>query len=263
MKVSLLGPMEIAFGAKAIRLQRPRQRALFAILALYANKTVNTDAIIDMMWADAPPAAARNQIQVHVSHIRKALRIAGTPDVLETQPAGYLLRLAPAGSDVGMFTALESVGHTALGEHRYRAAAEAFRLALRTWRGPPLAGVDAAFVACEAPLLEERRRTVFRRWTDLQIGLDRCESLLPSLFAAVQREPLDEGLCLRLMAALQRVGRSADALAACRQSKRLLHRELGIDPHESLRAAERTILRGLPIDHPEWRFLELEPALSA
>lgn len=258
MKVSLLGPLLIANGSSPVRLRRPRQRALIAILALYANKAVHVDTIVDMIWGYAPPPKVRNQIQVHISHIRKILRGAGTPEVLETKPDGYLLHLEPAASDVGIFNALESVGESAFKEHRYRAAGEAFRLALSVWRGQALSGVEAVFVNSEARLLEERRRAVFRRWVDIEIGLGRPEHLLPPLFQAARAEPLDEGLCLRLMAALQRSGRIADALALYRSCQRLLRQELGIEPHETLVAAECAVLRGELIEHQEWRFLELE-----
>ncbi|HWG99849.1 MAG TPA: AfsR/SARP family transcriptional regulator [Pilimelia sp.] len=263
MKVSLLGPFAVSNGPVPVHLQRPRQRALLAILALHANRPVQVESIIDLMWGYAPPPAVRNQIQVHVSHIRKALRACGAPDVLETHPAGYLLRLAPAASDVGIFAALESVGEAAVKEHRYQAAAEAFRLGLRAWRGPALAGVEAAFVRDEARLLEERRRVVFRRWVDLELGLGRPEPLLPPLFNALRREPLDEGICLRLMAALQRAGRTADALEVYRTSRRLLRQELGIDPNEKLQVAESAILRGELVQHAEWRLLDLGAAVRA
>ncbi|NJC71915.1 AfsR/SARP family transcriptional regulator [Planosporangium thailandense] len=217
-----------------------------AILALYANRTVRTDTIIDMIWGCSPPPAARNQVQVQVSHIRKTLRTAGAADVVETQPDGYLLRLEPAACDFTVFTALESVGEMARKEHRYRAASEAFRLALRAWSGPALA---------------ERRLAVFQRWVDLEIGLDRHARLLPELFQAVRAEPLDEDLCLRLMACLQRSGRIADALKTYRRTRQTLRRELGIDPHPTLQSAEAAILRGDLIEHPNWSFLELEPSL--
>jgi DNA-binding SARP family transcriptional activator len=257
VKVLILGPMQITVGKHSVELPRPRQRALLAILALSANRTVHTDNIVDMMWGSLPPRQVRNQIQVHISHIRKALRRVGADSHLKTQPNGYQLQLHPGGCDVAMFSALDSIGAQAVNENRHEAAAQAYRLALKSWRGAALSGLEGAFVQAQAQLLQERRRSVFCRWVDLEIGFDRPQHLAPALMEANQRDPYDEGIALRLMAVLQRCGRTADALNVYQSLRRTLGSDLGLNPTETLRTAENALLHSTPIHHDAWRFRDL------
>ena len=64
----------------------PKQRALLAILLLRADRVVSRDRLIEELWAEDPPAAARHALEVHVSRLRKAL-VADS--VLLTRAPGY------------------------------------------------------------------------------------------------------------------------------------------------------------------------------
>lgn len=262
MRILVLGPMQVKVGKHNVEIARPRQRALLAVLALSANHTVHTDRIVDMVWGDRPPRHVKNQIQVHVSHIRRALRAVGADSHLKTRPNGYQLQLHPSGCDVAMFSALDSVGIEAIRENRFQAATEAYRLALKSWRGAALTGLEGAFVEPQAQLLQERRRSVLCRWVDLEIGFDRPHHLVPALMEANHRDPYDEGVALRLMAALQRCGRTAEALNVYRALRRALSTDLGLGPNEALRSAESALLHSTPIHHDAWRFPDLETATT-
>ncbi|MFE3385244.1 BTAD domain-containing putative transcriptional regulator [Streptomyces anulatus] len=58
--------------------------------------------------------------------------------------------------------------------------------------------------------------------------------------------PFQESLCLQLMLALYRSGRTAEALSVYRDTRRKLARELGLEPSEKLRVMERLILDRRP-----------------
>ncbi|GAA3388998.1 AfsR/SARP family transcriptional regulator [Cryptosporangium minutisporangium] len=205
-----------------------------------------------MLWGWSPPAAARNQIQVHISHIRKRLREVGADDRLETRTDGYVLR--PVRSDVEVFTSLADEAAGDFRAHRYHSAADGCRRALQAWSGPALSGLDAEFVSGQARILEEQRSVVFRRLVDLELNFGHFEALIPELTEAVQKDPLDDGLRLRLMTALQRSGRSADALDVYQDGRRQLNRELGLDPTRMLQNAETAVLHSRPIEHEAWDF---------
>src|SRR5256885_16276790 len=125
-----------------------RLRTLLIRLALDAGRTVPTDALVDAVWPDNPPAGAGNALQALVSRLRRALpepaRLAGVP-------GGY--RLDPGSRDVDDFERLAAAGRA---ETDPADAAELLRAALALWRGPALVEVDDADFAPASPLrLEE------------------------------------------------------------------------------------------------------------
>ncbi len=50
-----------------------KQRAVLAMLALDANRTVSADRLIEGLWGEHPPASAPKLVQQHVSQLRKLL----------------------------------------------------------------------------------------------------------------------------------------------------------------------------------------------
>src|SRR5215210_6175984 len=94
--IRLLGPLEAIRDGAALPLGPPRERALLALLALSAGRTVSTSSIIDGLWGEAAPESAPKMVQIHVSHLRKVL----PPDLLITRAPGYLLDVASGRVDV-------------------------------------------------------------------------------------------------------------------------------------------------------------------
>jgi DNA-binding SARP family transcriptional activator len=139
----ILGPIEVANGAGAIRLGGPRQRAVLTILLLHANRVVPVEQIVDDLYGEAAPATAVAQVRDHVSQLRKLLGQAGDDDgaqsMLETPPPGYLLRVGPEQLDAFRFEAMTKKAYAELDRGCADEAAALLREALGLWRGPPLA----------------------------------------------------------------------------------------------------------------------------
>ena len=57
---------------------------MLAHLLLAANRVVTLDELIEQVWDENPPRAARNTIQSYVSHLRAALG----PDRIEGRSPG-------------------------------------------------------------------------------------------------------------------------------------------------------------------------------
>src|SRR5688572_16336952 len=83
----LLGPLEVIDGGRQVALGGPRQRLVLAHLLLAANRVVTLDELIEKVWDEDPPRAARNTIQSYVSHLRATLG----PDRIEGRSPGYLI----------------------------------------------------------------------------------------------------------------------------------------------------------------------------
>jgi DNA-binding SARP family transcriptional activator len=250
MEFRILGPLEVADGDTIITLASAKQRALLAILLLSANEVVSADRLIDELWGEHGPESGRTALQVLVSKLRGTLGEAGAP--LITRPPGYVMRLESEQLDLHRFERL--LGEADAAEPAV--AAGKLREALALWRGPALADLAyESFAQAAIGRLEELRLAALERRIDADLALGGHREVVAELEGLVAEHPMREGVRARLMLALYRSGRQADALAAYQNARRTLVDELGIEPSPSLRELEQAILRQDPS-------LELQPAAA-
>jgi DNA-binding SARP family transcriptional activator len=239
----LLGPVEVRIGPRSMPLFGRRQRRTLAALLLDADRVVQVDRLVDVVWDVAPPSTARRQIQDLVTRLRRDLTTAGAArDTIVTAGGGYVLRLDGHELDTRRFTALvEAANRIAQNDHA--AAAADLRAALELWRGPAMAGSSDGALAPAAAALNERRLAVWEDVLRIELDLGRHRDLIGELAALVDQQPYRESAVGLLMLALSRDGRQAEALAAYEALRRRLADELGIDPGGDLQRTHRAILR--------------------
>ena len=102
MEFRVLGELEVLAGDRPLELGGAKQRSVLSMLVLQAGNVVSTDALIDGLWGERPPATAAKSLQVYVSRLRKALG----ENAIVTRPPGYLLDATPEQVDVGRFERL-------------------------------------------------------------------------------------------------------------------------------------------------------------
>jgi DNA-binding SARP family transcriptional activator len=243
--IELLGPVEAWVDGQPVALGGQRPRALFAILALMGGRVVSSDLLIDELWGEAPPARARDSLQMHVSRLRKGLANAGTDGGrLVSQAGGYLLNVRPGERDIDRWEAALGRARRAREAGQLYAAREGIEEAERVWRGQPLGGVSThSLVAAERARLEEERLGAIIEGIELDLELGRHSELLGRLEALAIEHPFKERLVELQMLALHRSGRQADALAAFHAARRRLVDELGIEPAQPLRELHEDILK--------------------
>ncbi len=243
MEFRILGPLEVVAEGRVLRLGGAKQRALLALLLFHANEPVSVDRIVDELWGERPPPTAAKNVQVYVSHLRKAL---GDGIVVTTHP-GYTLRVAEGSLDAQR---VEQILAAASGRPAVERL-ELLRAGLDLWRGPPLAELaDLRFVQTEIGRLEELRLQLLKRRIGTELDLGRHEDVIVELEKLVVAHPLDEHLRGQLMLALYQSSRQADALAVYRDARRALTDELGLEPDEELRSLEQRILAHDPTLRP-------------
>ena len=259
MEIRLLGPLD-AIGAEGpLPLGPPRQKALLAVLALSAGRTVSAARIIEDLWGEDVPGSAPKMVQIAVSQLRKAL----PPGLILTRGPGYVLDLPARATDLGRFEGLLGSGREALAAGDPSTASELLGRALALWRGPALAEFSEPFAAGEARRLEEMRLVALEERIAADLALGRHADVAPELEALLARHPLRERLRGHVMLALYRSGRQAEALEAYQDARRVLSDELGIEPSEELRDLERRILRQDPALAPARRGSSGATAASA
>ena len=175
-----------------------------------------------------PPSTAATQIHRQISELRKAL---GQEARLDTESPGYVLRLSPEQLDLKRFERLTAEAGRALARNEAETAFELQRDALAVWRGPPLAGLeDEPFAQLAIARLDEMLLAALEQRVDAELALGRHRELVAELYELAAEHPLHEPFAARLMLALYRSGRQADALDVYRRTRDRLVADFGIEP---------------------------------
>src|SRR5215469_1669241 len=249
MWVGVLGPLEVRAEGRPVEVAGPIPRRLLALLATRPGRFVPVGALIDNVWGNDPPAAARATLQSHVARLRRSL---GGSAAIAAGPAGYRLVVDAADVDAFCFGAAVRDGHEALAGGDPAAAAAALAAGLALWRGPAFAEfAGCAALDAEAARLEQLRLDAVQWRIEAELAGGMSAPPVGELEALVREHPTREGLWALLMRALYRAGRQADALEAYRRARRSLVEELGVEPGRQLRETERLVLAHDPsLDSP-------------
>jgi DNA-binding SARP family transcriptional activator len=238
----LLGPVRAWLDEAELALGQPRQRAVFAVLAMHANKTVSREQLIDAIWGDEPPTNAAGGMHTYVAGLRRVIEPDRAPraagQVLVGHAAGYRLRVDTALLDVNVFEQLLAEARTLPAEGSVAGLFEALDL----WQGVPFAGVPGPFVEVERTRLEQLRLAAVEGLAEAKLRLGRHLEVAADLSALAREHPLCERLRVLQMLALYRCGRQADALHVYVEVRRQLVDELGIEPGRELRRMHQDVL---------------------
>jgi DNA-binding SARP family transcriptional activator/tetratricopeptide (TPR) repeat protein len=233
VEVRLLGPFEVVVDGHPVDLTTGRLRTLLAVLAMSAGRSVSLDRLADALWGDDQPADPRRSVQLYVARLRSALGSAA----IATERPGYVLRTEPDNVDALRFLRLlDTVDRVRLAE------------ALALWRGTPFDGIPAGWLTTtQRPRLVEHYLAAVERRADLDLAEGRHQQLIPELTELTAQHPLRESLWVRLLVALDRTGRQAEALEQYETIRGRLADRLGIDPGPELRQAYADLLAGSPV----------------
>lgn len=236
LSVGVLGPLEVRVRGRAVEVPRGKPQALVAALALSAGRVLHADVLAERLWGDQLPQRPRAGLQNNVLRLR---RLIG-PDLIRTTADGYLLEIEPDDVDALRFLRLLDAANTAPASGARDLLVEACGL----WRGEPLAGIGSDSLERDySPSLTERYLTALERRIDLDLGSTTEPSgPIAELRDLTARFPLRESLWERLLAALYRAGRQAEALDAYQRLRTTLVDTLGADPSVALRQLHQRIL---------------------
>ncbi|MBJ7901744.1 winged helix-turn-helix domain-containing protein [Streptomyces sp. DSM 110735] len=246
MRIRLLGPLEVYDGSRWTDVGTPKLRSLLATLLVRPRQVVSIEQLVLELWGETPPKTATTQVYGYVLRLR---RLLGDPDgrLLVTAAPGYRLLLgedpdAP-DTDAQRFGFLVGEGHRRYSSGRPDLAAELLGDALALWRGPAFADVsESATIAAEAARLTEQRLTALDTRIDADLECGRHTMLISELQHLVEEHPLREQVWHRLMLALSRTGRQAEALHAFQRVRMILVDQLGVEPGTALRELQQQVL---------------------
>jgi DNA-binding SARP family transcriptional activator len=242
----LLGPVEVWAGGRRVEVGQPRQRAVLAVLAADAGRTVTAEVLIDRVWDDTPPPGARRSLQAHITRIRRVLDQAGVSEnesaPLVHRGGGYLLDGDPERVDLHRVRGLLDASRDPACTPQRRA--ELLRLAVPLWRGEPLTGITGQWAERMRRNWQQLRSDVILAWAQAELTVGNAEAVVSRLAELDGENTLSEALTAALMRALRAAGRPAEALEQYATIRQRLVEELGVDPSPELKAVHESILRG-------------------
>ena len=238
LEFGVLGPVQLLVDGCPAELGRPRVRALFALLVVDANQVVSFDRIVEGLWGDEPPEAARTVVRDHVSRLRRILAKAGGAASIRRRPPGYVLEVDPELVDLHRAKRM-------IGDAAGRPAVERAELlgrALDLWRGSMCAGAE---LYNGLPEIDQLRLAAVEERIAADLELGRHTEVIGELHRLVDDYPFRERLLGLLMLALYRSGRRLEALVSYRHYQRFAAEEF-LDPNPELRRLHELALRDDP-----------------
>ncbi|GIG67990.1 BTAD domain-containing putative transcriptional regulator [Phytomonospora endophytica] len=253
MRFGVLGAVTVwTDDGTTVAVPERKVRALLALLLTDPGRVFTADRLIDAIWPKDPPAKPANALQRKISELRKALDAAepGARELVAHRPPGYLLRVTPADTDAGRFTAaLDLARRTTDPTERADLAQDALAL----WRGPAYADVaDEPYARPGILHLDDARLDATEILAETLVELARHAEALTAVGDLAERHPARPRLIAARMRALYHSGRVTEALDTYAGHHRTLTDDLGLDPDPGLADLHRALLRrelDAPVGH--------------
>lgn len=240
LSVRVLGEPELVLAHGPVPFPPGRPGRLLAALVLAHGRALGVERLVDDVWGEEPPGEARAALHTTVARARRAL--AERAALVQRTGSGY--RLDPADLRLDSDDFLARVAPVA-GEDA-TARVQRYDAALALWRGPAWGVLAADLAAGEALRLTEARLGALEERAAALLETDLADRAVGELRLLIADEPLRERAVGLLMAALQRTGDVAGALAAFTAHRRQLADELGLDPSPDLVELHRELLLRRP-----------------
>jgi DNA-binding SARP family transcriptional activator/tetratricopeptide (TPR) repeat protein len=243
LAIRLLNGLSVTREGASIReadLANRRARTLLKVLAVQHGKPVGADQLIDVLWGDAPPQRAADNVAALVSRLRRAL---GAAAIIGGRD-GYLLADEPlVWLDIAVIERLVAEAESRLqsGEPHLAATAAAAALELlgdgRLLPHDDGAWLDPTRAAITTMLARARHGAASAGLQTSDLNATQAAAT-----AALAADGLDEVAARALMLAHARNGEPAKALLGYERLRAALSDELGIDPAAETQAVYLSVL---------------------
>ncbi|QKW38408.1 tetratricopeptide repeat protein [Actinomadura sp. NAK00032] len=218
---------------------------MLAVLLLAPRQPVPAETIIRRVWGDDPPAKARQGLHVYMTRLRRRLEdVEGV--ALISRQGSYLIDVDDESVDLHRFRRLRDQARAIAesGDDEY--ALDHHRRAAELCRAEPLANLSGSWAERIRHALEQELLAAAFLRIDLELRRGNHADLVRELYDLTERHPQNQWPAERLMVALYRCGRQAEALDVYRRTHDLLVAESGTDPGPGMRQIQQQILRGDP-----------------
>jgi DNA-binding SARP family transcriptional activator len=229
-------------GQPLSELPRGKARSLLQVLLLQRRRPISRARLCAMFWPDADAASARNNLNVTLHRLRRAL---GKVNLLRHSDAGYQLFVqGEVWLDVEHFMlnaelgrCEETMGHSGAAITHYEAALTLYRADLLD------AGDYEPALAGESQALRDRFNEVLERLATLREQVGDLHGCLRVTLRHLTQDECNEGAHQRLMRCYARLGQPQLAERQYRSCVTALRLQLGLHPSDDTTALCRRIGR--------------------
>ncbi len=249
LRYELLGPLRVVDGHGIHTVPAKKMQVTLGLLVILHDQVVSKEKLIYEVWRDQPPRRAVAGIHVYISHIRKLLATRSPQESrIVTTSSGYMLRLLESETaDFEDFQRNLDAGKEYHRSRRYEEAMGCLADALDMWRGPALDEIqDGPVVNGFVIHHDELRLECIELMVSAALALGRHRETVGFLYSLVHDHPFHEDFYQKLMLALYRSGRRADALRVYQSARETLRAELGLEPSVPLQQLQHRILTADP-----------------
>jgi DNA-binding SARP family transcriptional activator len=214
-------------------------RLLFGYLVAHRHRATHRDALIDVLWPEAPPASPDGTLRPLLSKLRQVLG-------QRLQGRGELQLVLPGDARVDVETARRAIhdAGSAVAQERWHDAWLPARIAWSVTQREFMTGARGPWVEERRGELEELHLRALECIAQAGIRLGGAE--LPAAEQAaralVKAAPYRESGYRHLMEALEAGANVAEALRVYDQVRCLLREELGVAPGQELAQVHRRLL---------------------
>jgi DNA-binding SARP family transcriptional activator len=243
LRILLLGAPEVKWNDKPYAISRRTSRALLFYLAGTSEPVLRGDLMLTF-WPDLDERSARANLRDHLGKLRASLP---NPEMIIANLDTVQINHDLVEVDLTQFQSLiQSMGrlpwqipaNTPLPDHLYRTMVSAVSL----WRLPHfMQGLPVAeSTQMEEWVSENEQKLLVIRRTLIQRLIDHAEasndylSLLNWIRLALESDPYNEDLHMRLMNGLVLAGNRTEAIHHGQRTAQLLKKELGEQPSQEL-----------------------------
>ncbi|MFC5748952.1 AfsR/SARP family transcriptional regulator [Actinomadura rugatobispora] len=238
----VMGPVELWIDGQRRDLGTAKERRVLVALLLTPRQPVPVQTLIRCVWDEDPPAKPRQSLYSYVTRLRN--RLEGVEGIrLRSRQGSYMLDVEDEAVDLHRFRRLRDQARAIAGSGDDEYALERYREAAELWRAAPLADLSGDWVARTRRSLEEELLAATFERIDIELRRGHHADIVTELSDLVESHPFDERPVERLMMALFRGGRQAEALNVYRRTRDHLASELGTDAGPRLQELQRRILR--------------------
>src|SRR5882757_9217840 len=146
-RFAVLGPVRAWRGDAEVDPGSPQQCAVLSMLLSRRGRYISLDDILNGLWNEQVPSAARPTARTYISRLRRALSGGSGGMTIKTGHGGYALELTNSSVDFLEFEALVESARTTRASGDLTGALEQLQRGLALWFGGALAGVPGDAVA--------------------------------------------------------------------------------------------------------------------
>ena len=249
IRVYLAGRVAVEASARIIgpdEFPGQQGRVAFAYLAVERGRPVTVDELAAALWPEEQPAAWESALRAIISKLRSLIADACGRSALSAGRGWYELRL-PADAWVDIEAAADAI-HDAEAALRKGNAAVAYgpsAVAHHIARRPFLPGEYGEWVESHRDRLRDILLRALEARTEVYLWNAEHALALRTAKDLIALEPLRESGHRLVMRAHTALGNTAEALRAYEDCRRLIARELGVDPSPQTKAVYESVLQSV------------------